>query len=172
MNRAAALPALLLTGCGLFGPRIPDPVTPRLVVVDASQPAYTVFTAVPRELSRTEQQELQAQTEFHKGVELMPWPSFLGRRHEIFDTVIAQDDYPGSQVRVGILELLERYPGVPFGLTWNGGVAFTFQDYQYARKTHELFVADPSALGRSAGYMPEQDPLAPMLQFGPMLGWK
>jgi hypothetical protein len=172
-SRALLLSALpLLAGCGLFGPHVPDAVVPGLVLVDHSEPAFTVFTAVPERLSATEMQELEAQTEFHPGVQLLPWPVFAERRDQIFDAVIAQDDYPGSGVRAGLVELLERYHGTPFGLTWNGGIAFTFQDYQYAKKTHELYVADPSALGRSSAYMPDQDPLVPALHFGPLLGWK
>lgn len=161
-----------VTGCGLFGPRIPDPVVPELVTVDGSMDAYTVFTAQPLKLSPAELGEVKAQAEHHAGVELMLWSDFLAQREELFDACMVEDDYPGSQARTGLLELLRRYPGVPFGLTWNGGIAFTFQDYQYAKRTWEIHGADPDAMSAGGTYMPDQDPLVPMVHFGPLLGWK
>jgi hypothetical protein len=177
LPQAALLPMVWLLpllggGCGLFGPNIPDPVQPELLLVDSTEAAYTVFTAQPLRLSRAEMQELTSRTELNPGVDLMTWVEFLDDQAALFDAAVQQDQYPGSDMRAGMLQLLQRYPGVPFGVTWNGGIAFTFQDYQYARRTHELFVADPTALRRAEGSMTEQDPLVPALHLGPMLGWK
>jgi len=163
---------LLLVSCALWGKHIPEPIEPELVIVDASERAYSVFTVAPLQLSNTELEALYARTELLDGVDVMTWTKFLEEREIIFDACVRQNDYPGSRAREGLPELLTRYAGIPFGMTWNGGIAFTFQDYQFAKRTYELFVADPGALEAGSGYVPEQDPLQPKLHFGPLLGWK
>jgi len=84
---------------------------------------------------------------------------------------IAKDDYPGSGVVSGIVALLDKYPGGPIGLTWNGGVAITYNDYQHAKKTYQKYLADPSEYERTRTHDPRLDPVNPRGHLGPLLGW-
>ena len=55
----------------------------------------------------------------------MPWDEFLEKKKEFLKSRILKDEYPGSKATEGIVELLRQSPGIPWGLTWNGGIALT-----------------------------------------------
>ena len=162
---------LPLSGCGLFGPSIPDPFEPIFIVVDRTESAYTVFTTAPRTLTFIELDALQNRMQERKNVDVVTWTRFSAAEHRVFSERVLRNDYPDSRVAEGLRELLSRYAGIPFGVTWNGGIAFTFQDYEYAKRTYELHMADPEGGERGYDARLEVDPVQPELHFGPLLGW-
>lgn len=151
--------------------QIPDPVDPELVVVDHSEPAYAVFMAVPTDMPQEELEELRSQLGERENVELVPWKEFLEKKSRLVDSRILKDEYPGSRAREGIGEVLRRYPKTPIGLTWNGGIAMSFNDYEHAKRMYKAYRADPEAYARRKPEDPAADPVNPRAHLGPLLGW-
>ena len=137
------------------------------VLVDTSERAYTVFMAIPEEKLH----EVQSQVVGKQDVVLVAWSEFERKQGEQLSSRILKNEYKGSRVVDGILQLLDKYPGVPFGLTWNGGVAVTYNDYQYAKKTYATYRGSPEDYERTRVRDPRADPVKPEWHFGPLLGW-
>lgn len=150
---------------------IPDPVDPALVVVDHSERAYAVLMAVRRDTPDDELEELRSQVATKEKVELVSWEEFLGERQRLLNSRIVKDEYPGSKAVEGIVELLRRYARTPFGLSWNGGVAITFNDYEHAKRLYKRYLEDPEAYARTRSKDPRADPLNPRSHLGSLLGW-
>jgi hypothetical protein len=149
-----------------------DPVDPMLVLVDRSEAAYTVYMAVEEGKPAAELAQLRSRVAQSKDAELVRWADFRTERQKYVDSRIVVDDYPDSNVRKGILELLRRYASTPFGLTWNGGIAVTFNDYQYTKRSYEARRSDPRAPGDRRGDDPSRDPNNPRARLRALLGWE
>ena len=150
---------------------IPDPVDPALVVVDHSERVYTVLMAVRGDTPDATLEELRSQVARKEKAELVSWDGFLGTRERFLDSRILKDEYPGSKAVEGIVELLRRYPGTPVGVTWNGGVAITFKDYEHAKRLYKAYLEDPEGYARTRSKDPRADPLNPRTHLVPLLGW-
>jgi len=138
------------------------------VLVDGTEPAYTVYAAIPNEKVG----EIEAKlTNGPKEVALVEWEKFAGAAKQYVGARIVRNDYPQSRTVEGIVALVRKYPGTPIGLTWNGGIAITYNDYQYAKQIFERYRADPVAYARNVVVDPSRDPIRPESHFGPLLGW-
>jgi hypothetical protein len=137
------------------------------VLIDKNEQAYTVFMVIPED----KVQEVEARFKEGGEVILVTWHDFSDRQDEFIASRIKKDEYTGSRAVEGISALLEKYPGVPFGLTWNGGIAFTYNDYQHAKRTYNLFANDPEEYERNRIRDPRRDPVKPEWHLGPLLGW-
>jgi hypothetical protein len=140
---------------------------PAFVVIDRSETAYTVFLAIPDE----KLQDVKSRIAGKQDLILVEWSALAQGKDEHLSSRILKNEYEDSRVVDGILQLLERYPGSPFGLTWNGGVAISYKDYQYAKKTYEKYRTSPEDYERGRVQDPPADPLRPQSHFGPLLGW-
>ena len=155
-----------------LGQRSGHPVDPMLVIVDRSEPAYTVYVAVEEGTPAEELGRLRSQVAQSKDAELVTWTDFRTGKRKYIDSRILVDDYPDSKVTEGIIELLRRYKGTPFGLTWNGGIAVTFNDYQHAKRGYEAHPSDPREPGDGRVDDPSRDPNNPQAHFRALLGWE
>lgn len=143
----------------------PPPGSPvECVLIDRSEPSYTVYMHVPAEFVA----EVRSQSAGQPGLELVPWAGFAERSAELVAARIVHDAYPGARAVEGVVALLERYPGTPIGLTWNGGIAITRNDYQFAKRSYTNHLARP---GEYAPPPPQADPVRPGAHLGPLLGW-
>lgn len=169
MIRTIWLPFLLalmligMAGCATT----PAQLTNRdYVVIDTSRPAYTVYIGIPADRYEAVRSRLElAQS---ASVQMLPWETFSANPDRFVAARIQRNDYPDQKTVPGILELLHRYPGSPVGLTWNGGIAITCNDYHYAEQTYQRYQADPKVKVRAA---PGKDPVNPKAHLGPLLGW-
>lgn len=59
------------------------------------------------------------------------------------DSCVIENEYQRFDYRVYMPRLLELNKGTPFGLTWNGGLAFTRKDYWTAQKRYDSYQSDP-----------------------------
>lgn len=135
------------------------------VVIDASHPAYTVFIGIPAGRSAAVHAKLASAP---PRVTIIAWQAFSADPKRYVAAHIRRNDYPDQRAAAGVVELLHRYPSTPIGLTWNGGIAITRNDYRFAERTYQQFQADPNASVR-----PEKraDPVNPQGHLGPLLGW-
>lgn len=162
----SALTLVFLIGCApnASTPSTAIEVTPRssldiksasqFVVVDQSEPAFIVFTGIPKNIDKKKLKEISSMVSNQEKLSMLTWEQFLESVNEYAHSVIVRNDYPNTRVVDGLVCLVasERGSGAPWGLTWNGGIALTFNDYQHARRTYELYRTNP------ASYKPIRDP--------------
>jgi hypothetical protein len=117
------------------------------VVVDQSEPAFVVFTGIPKTIDKAQFERIKAQVAGKETLTMLTWEQFVSGVDEYAQSVMLRDDYPDVDAVDGIVCLVasENGTGAPWGLTWNGGIALTFNDYQHVRRTYESYQADPES---------------------------
>jgi hypothetical protein len=164
-----ALLSILLFGAGTPGGYAATgghPMLPDFTVIDRQEPAYTIFIGI----SKDKLVEIQAQIANLQNVEIVSWEKFQQNPEHYIKARIVKNEYAESRVVAGIIALLKTFVGTPIGLTWNGGVAITYNDYQYAQKIHQQYQANPDEYERTRNRDPKADPLNPGTQFQGLLG--
>jgi hypothetical protein len=136
------------------------------VIIDRKEAAYTVFASFPT--NKLEAVRAQLGNDKVAAVSIQEFRQNLDKRVK---SGILKDEYQGSNVVAGILALIQRYPETTIGLTWNGGVAITYNDYQHARRTYQKYVSNPIEYDRTRIRDPRADPVNPRGHFGQLLGW-
>jgi hypothetical protein len=136
--------------------------TSHLLLIDASEPAYTVCCKLPVE----HQGRINREGKDPDLLKLISWDQHL-ESQEHLRAYIKLDDYGDVDTIGGLTALLDRAPGVPFGLTWSGGIAYTYSDYQHAKRTHAAYLTDPASHKRRER---AADPVHPLNHLGPLLG--
>lgn len=127
------------------------------VFIDARDPAYVVMQGVSSSTPQVAWKEMEGYAQL-ENVQMMSWIIFRKDARNILAPYVKRNDYPNTQVLMGVLTLLKKYPGRPFAVTWNGGFAASFWDYQHAAETLETYRSNP------AGYAPlqqDEDPVNP-----------
>jgi len=124
------------------------------VVIDRREAAFTVFTGVSKDTPNEQLNKIRADVANQSGTSMVTWSEFRATANEFAKSTMLRSDYPNYRVVEGIVCLVGKQPGVPWGLTWNGGIALTFRDYEHARRTYRLFKENP------AQYRPTRDPRA------------
>lgn len=160
---SCACMALLLTGCAATPSTGADSV-----FVDQTQAYYTVYAGIPDEKLAETRARL---TKAPPGVELIPLGTFKQNLDRYINSRILRDDYPGSETAAGILALVQKFPEKPIGLTWNGGIAISFNDFRYAKRLYARYNADPAQASADRTPSSHPDPLNPRKHLASMLGW-
>ncbi len=138
------------------------------VVVDGTEKAYTVYALIPK--NRLD--EIRAKlSNVPQGIVLLSWETFMQNSDKYIKAQIAKNEYPESRAIAGVVKLVRKFPGTPIGLTWNGGIAITYNDYQHAKSIYEQYKADPAMYERNRNRDPRNDPINPKGHLGPLLGW-
>lgn len=142
------------------------------VFIDARDPAYVVFQGVADDTVPTARQEMIGYAALD-GVSLVPWDVFRQDVEGFVTPHIMKNEYPGSRVVLGLAALLKAYPGKPFALTWNGGLAVNFMDFQHAVSTYRAYNRDANAYEQLRSNRPPNqarvDPVHPDTQLGQLL---
>ncbi len=127
MRKLALVLPLLAAACAA-------PATPRLVVIETREPAFTVFTPMPPDMTEVKLRQLIADRGATATTRVVSWDGLAKEVAPEEARVVQQRDFPGANLTAGIICLLTKAPG-PWGITWNGGIALTRNDYDYARRT-------------------------------------
>lgn len=96
----------------------PSPQT--CVLIDASNPAYLVFVFDPVIVPLT--------------VERCAWSTFSDELERRLAALTGADAERCNALAHALRTTLAANPGVPVGVTWDGGFAITFQDYRAAER--------------------------------------
>ncbi|MEJ2107391.1 MAG: hypothetical protein P8X48_08695 [Acidiferrobacteraceae bacterium] len=156
--------SLVYTGANASKPSDANIVKPRsdvkidsasnYVVIDQDEPAFIVFTGIPKGIDQEKLEKIRQHVSTRETATMLTWQQFLQRVDGYARSVVLRNDYPKVRVVDGIVCLIasKKGAGAPWGLTWNGGIALTFNDYQHARRTYEAYKKDP------ASYEPVRDP--------------
>jgi len=128
----------------------------QFVAIDQHEPAFIIFTGIPKNLDEKKLEEIKLKVSSREKLTLLTWQQFLERVDEYARLVILKNDYPNIRIVDGLVCLVasKKGTGAPWGLTWNGGIALTRNDYKHARQTYESYKANP------ASYKPIRDPRA------------
>ena len=138
------------------------------VLIDRTEDAYTVYVGISK--NKLDENKIKL-TIAPQGIALVTWEAFIQNSDKYVKTQIVKDEYPESRTTAGVVELVRKFPGNPIGLTWNGGIAITYLDYQHAKRIYEQYKADPASYERIAKRDPRADPINPKGHLGPLLGW-
>ena len=124
----------------------------RFVVIDQRDSAYIVFTGIRKNTDEKKLGELRTKVAELDNVSMVTWEQFTVDVDKYAQSVMKTNDYTNYQVIKGLMCLVWKQPGGPWGLTWNGGIALTFNDYRYAKQRYESYTANPDS------YSPMRDP--------------
>lgn len=128
--------------------------TASFVLVDQSESAFTVFAGIAKDTNERELEEIRSKVANQERVSMLTWNEFTASVNKYARSTIVRNDYPNVSVVDGLVCLVGRTPGAPWGLAWNGGIALTFNDYEHVRQSYESYKANPDA------YRPMRDPRA------------
>jgi len=163
--RTVAAALLTLFACAAAA-RAADPVE---VFIDARDPAFVILQGVAEDAPDLARREMEGYATLN-GVSLVPWDAFRANAQALLAPYILRNDYPGQPTILGTVALVKAYPGRPFAVTWNGGLAVSFQDYQYAVESRRAFLDDAEAYERRRASPPADDPIDPARHLAALLG--
>jgi hypothetical protein len=156
---------ILLTGCAAT--MMPS-LSRDYVLINRSQPAFTVFVGITKD----KYNEIKAKAANEEETILVTWDTFSHDSDKYVKSRITKDDYPESRTVEGVVAFVRKFPGNPIGLTWNGGIAITRNDYRHSEKTYMLYKLNPADYERTRIRDPRRDPVNPNGHLGPLLGWQ
>ncbi|MDP3731129.1 MAG: hypothetical protein Q8R34_01395 [bacterium] len=141
------------------------------ILIDYTKESYTVYVSYPLGTKEKEVREL-ADENAAKGAKfvVIPQNQFVAGSEQYIMAKIIKNEYPEVDVAKGILKFLETYPGTPIGATWNGGIAFTYNDYVYTEKAYDQYIKSPAEYENSRPTDRRGDPIHPLNHFEPLLG--
>lgn len=139
------------------------------VFIDARQSAYVIYQGVAEGTPPLAREEMIGYATF-AGVSLVSWAQFRANPENYITAGIVKNEYPGQLTAVGILAMLKAHPGRPIAITWNGGIATTFFDFQHAVETYEDYLEDAVGYENRRNQGTADDPLNPAIQIKSMLG--
>jgi hypothetical protein len=126
------------------------PPTVAAICVEHTQPAWILLYGMPLSGGAT----ACAWPDMERvGVRELP-----GLRRRL-QTWLIHEEQPESRVIERVLALVDGQPGMPVGLTWDGSMAFTANDYTAAERRLTAYRADPH--GYAAEHWQAVAPLKP-----------
>jgi len=131
----------------------------KFVSVDLREPSFMVFTEIPKDAAEKELQMIRSGASNVKDVRILTWKQFTNSVGGYARALILRYDYPDFQVEDELLCLMEKQPGTPWALTWNGGIALTFKDYQFVRQRYARYMENPAEYSPIGD--PREDPVNP-----------
>lgn len=170
MNSRRVIPIVLavLAFLGGMGMAWAQDATIVEVFIDARQDAYVVFQGVSEGTSPLARQEMAGYATL-ENVSLMSWVQFRDNVQRLIAARIVKNEYPGPRTALGVLAVLKSRPGRPIAVTWNGGVAVSFFDFQHAVEAYEAYLEDPPGYEQNRAREGDDDPLDPDRQIKAML---
>ncbi len=105
------------------------------ICVDQAQPAWTLLYGVLPQDAGTPCARADMQR-----VKRRDFPA-LQRRLQAW---LVHEDQPDTRVTARVIDLARQQPGMPVGLTWDGGMAITANDYSAAERRLAAYRANPA----------------------------
>ncbi len=130
---------------------------PSHVIVDPSDRHTTTFIGVPKALPEKQFEALKQSLRERQGAYIVTWQEFKESPEKHIRPNIKRNDYPAVDITAGMTQLLERFDGSVFGLTWNGGIAVTQNDFAHSARTFLVYNE------------PARDPVHPRNHLDPLL---
>lgn len=145
----------------------PAPAAPTWVLINTRRPAFVVYSALDPDTSAARLSAARRNAQADGQIDLVAWDAFVAAPAEQISQRIVRNDYPEINIEQSVIELLRRYPGKLFGVTWNGGLAVTATEFKYAQSTLAQYRSNPAAVVRKG--VGEDDPVYPLSRVTRML---
>lgn len=131
------------------------------VVVDQREKGFVVFTSLAASMTPKKLSEIRQKVAEADDVSLVRWADFEKNVTQYAKATMLVNDYPQINISDGLLCLLgtKRAMGAPWGLSWNGGIALTYRDYQHVRRSYQRYLKNPAT--HQAETDPRADPIYP-----------
>ena len=118
---------------------------PAQVLIDPSDQYAMTLMSISRRTPAAELDVLNARLAARKGAKIVSWETFAKMIGNEISQFVRRNDYPEVDLAAAMPQVLLRYEGTPIGITWNGGLAITGNDYRHAAKTFTAYNADPAS---------------------------
>lgn len=117
------------------------------VVVDQSEKGFVVFTSISSSTNPKKLAKIRKKVDADDSMTMHTWSAFVNNLPGYAKETMLVDDYPQVDVVAGLPCLLsKKYSvGAPWGLSWNGGIALTYRDYQRVRRSYKKYLKDPQS---------------------------
>ena len=127
---------------------------PDYVAIDSTDPSCTVFFALKSSQIKTSLEDFKIKIKMN----VVTLEELKEKSGIFMKSRVLRNDYPNQDAIGGLLKLIQAgFATEGLGLTWNGGIALTFNDFQFARKSYEKFRKDKFWKGPN----PRMDPVNP-----------
>lgn len=161
----ALLTFFFIFGCTTESDVMPHTDSEMMILVDEQSESYTVFYGITENTLEQVEKDIAEKEYLH----LVPLEDFGSDLSIIERETVVYNEFDELEAIKGIYNLVQKYPEAPFGLTWNGGIAFTFNDYRYSEKIYESYLADFENYEANK-LNPRQSPINPQAHIVPLLG--
>jgi hypothetical protein len=142
------------------------------IIIDHTEKSFTIFAIIPGEGI----DKVKESIEDKKDVNIISLEEFTNRAHEFIELRIIRNEYEGSQIGQVVVNYLHKHTGSPIGVTWNGGIAITNNDVEYAKSMYQQYISNPEDYERKKIQESLTDPLNPRrtlkTHFGPLFEWE
>lgn len=146
-------------------------VSKDFVVIDHREKSFTIFSMIPEEGI----DKVKAVIEGKKDIDIVTLEEFTNRAYDFITSRIIRNEYEGSQIEQVVVNFLYKHAGSPVSVTWNGGIAITNKDAEYAKTMYQLYINNPEDYERKKIQDPHADPVNPQRNlgtyFGPLFEW-
>jgi hypothetical protein len=133
-----------------------------VVIERTDPPAYLVVTRFPEKDRETVRAKKQTGVKF----EMIDWTRFKSDPNRYIGRVIVKNEYPESGLSKGLVALLDNNPMTPFGVTWTGGLAVTYKDYEHTKRLYMMYRDRPGDYERNkVSNDRKRDPINPENHF-------
>lgn len=117
-----------------------EPPTISHVVVDTSNKAFVIYYGVMKNELDAIKSRMKEIGDKAKDLEIVFMEDFKKGLSHYVNQKIIRNDYPEYDVALGILRLIQGgLSEAGLGLTWNGGIAFTYNDFRHAEKLYNEY---------------------------------
>jgi hypothetical protein len=141
------------------------------LVIDHREKSVTIFRVIPEEGI----DKAKAAIKEKKDIDIVTLEEFTKREYDLITSHIISNEYENSHIEQVVINFLYKHPGSPIGVTWNGGIAITNKDADYAKTTYQLYTADPEEYEHKKIQGSPADLVNPgrnlETHFGPLFEW-
>lgn len=128
--------SLLPSLYGPFGFAADTNYRPDYVAINTSEQAFTVYYGFQKSQLKTSLEDFKLKTQMR----VLSIEELEKSSDTLVKNRIVRNDYPEHDAVGGILKLIKAgFSGDGLGLTWNGGIALTYNDFQHAKKSYEKY---------------------------------
>lgn len=141
------------------------------VAIDHREKSFTIFIMIPEEGIDTANAVIKGKND----IDIVTLEEFTNRAHDFITSRVIRNEYEGSQIEQEVVNFLHKHTGSPLGVTWNGGIAITNNDAEYAKRTYQQYINNPEDYKRKKIQEPQADIVNPRrnlgTHFGPLFEW-
>ncbi len=145
-----------------------SPFNAAFIIMDKSQPAYRVFTSVSKNSSNKQIAELEEFVNDNEFILKLETEDFYNNIEDHTFAGIVENQYQSEIISGNLQDFLEKNFNTPIGITWNGGISFTFNDYQEAEQKYQDYLDNPQEYLAKPLPSLKMDPHHPLNHFPPL----